>query len=410
MTQGGEFQLPQNVLVDSNSITSARGKQIFATISTCAGSYSQGGAVASTTKDVRHLQILNNTFIHGDDQDGAFYPSILFSNFEDGKFSGNTLQQGTTQTNKVLVKFDTASGINVADNTFKSLVNTSYYTLTPNCSGLGWNNNTVVTDLSVFSNSPAKVIWWDASGETGYSIERKTGANGTYAQVGATVANVTTFWDTSVTSATTYYYRVKTLYATGSSYSVEKSVTTPTFTTMVNDNFNATTAGAVPSGWTVTAPTNTTANVQGFPSASNKSIKLYDNSTTGLCSAEKIFTASTDWIFASFSFYASTNGSTFQLRSGTSVAVDLFLKNGNLMYRNASGVEQVIMAYSANTWYTVKVVPSVTLKTFDLYVGGVLKVRGAPLRNTVSSIDRVNFGSDSALKNTTYIDDVFIQK
>jgi hypothetical protein len=410
MTQGSEFQLPQNVLVDSNSITSARGKQIFATISMSSGSYSQGGGVASTTKDVRHIQILNNTFIHGDDQDGALYPSVLFSNFEDGKFSGNTLQQGKTQTNKVLVKFDTASGINVADNTFKSLVNTSYYTITTNCSGLGWNNNTVVTDLSVFSNSPAKVIWWEASGATGYAIERKTGVSGTYAQIGTTAANVTTFWDTSVVSATTYYYRVKTIYPTSSQYSVEKSVTTPTFTTMVNDNFNASSSGAVPNGWTMTAPTNTTANVQAFPSATNKSIKLYDNSTTSLCSAEKIFTAVTDWTFASFSFYASANGATFQLRSGTTVAVDLLLKNGNLIYRNATGAETIIMAYTANTWYAVKVVPSVSLKTFDLYVGGALKVKAGALRNTVSNIDRITFGADLALTGTTYLDDVLIQK
>jgi hypothetical protein len=265
--------------------------------------------------------------------------------------------------------------------------------------------------LSATSSSPAKLIWPVSTGETGYSVERKTGTTGTYAEVGTAAANAKVFWDTSVISATSYTYRVKTIYPSGYQYSDELSLTTPTFTTLLNENFNSTTTGSLPSGWTKTTATNTTLSVQAFPTSTNKSIKLYDNSTSGSCSVEKTFTASSDWTFASFSFYASANGPTFQLRSGTTVAVDLLLKNGNLIYRNASGTEVTIMAYTANTWYSVKVVPSVSLKTFDLYVGGVLKVKAGAFRNsTMTSLDRVNFGTDSTAQSTSYIDDVFIQK
>jgi hypothetical protein len=264
------------------------------------------------------------------------------------------------------------------------------------------------TGLTVTSNSPAKAVWSDVIGETSYSIERKTGPNGAYAVVGTTSANVTTFWDTSVSSATTYTYRVK---PSNGSYTPEATVTTPTFSTLANESFNATATGSLTSGWTALAPTNTSVSVQAFPTASNKSFRLYDNSTSGLCNVEKTITPSMDWTFATFSFYASANGPTFQLRSGTMVAVDLLLKNGNLVYRNGTGTETAIMTYAANTWYTVKVVPSVSLKSFDLYVGGVKKVMAGAFRNTaVSNIDRVNFGTDTALKSTTYIDDVLIQK
>jgi hypothetical protein len=275
--------------------------------------------------------------------------------------------------------------------------------------GLGSQDDTTITTVTI--NSPSKVTWSNANGETGSSIERKTGSTGTYAQIGTVAANVTTFWDTSIAPSTSYVYRVKTIYSDSYMYSNEQSITSPAFTTLTNENFNGTASGSLPSGWTPTAPANTTVNVQSFPSASNKSIKLYDNSTTGLCSAEKTFTAATDWLFASFSFYASANGASFQLRSGSTVAVDLLLKSGNLVYRNASGTETTIMAYSINTWYSVKIVPSVSLKTFDLYVGGVLKLSGAPFRNTsLTSMDRINFGTDSASKSTVYIDDVVIQK
>jgi hypothetical protein len=262
---------------------------------------------------------------------------------------------------------------------------------------------------SVTSSSPAKVVWSYATGASGYSIERKTGSTGAYALVGNAAANATVYWDTSVVGSTTYFYRVKTL--NGSPYSNEMSVTTPTFITLLNENFNATAAGGVPTGWTMSAPTNTTSNVQAFPTATNKSIKLYDNSTTTLCSATKTFTAATDWLFGTFSFYASANGATFQLRSGTVVAVDLLLKNGSLIYRNTAGTEITVMPYTVNTWYVVKIVPSVSLKTFDLYVGGVRKVIGGAFRTTTATnIDRVVFGTDIALKSTTYIDDVLIQK
>jgi hypothetical protein len=270
----------------------------------------------------------------------------------------------------------------------------------------GFDTNSTL--ISVTSSSPAKVVWSDVTGETGYTIERKTGSGGTYVQVGATAANVTTFWDTSVASGTTYTYRLK---PSNALYSNERSVTTPTFSTLVNENFNATSTGSLPGGWIKTTTTNTTVSVQAYPSVSNKSIKLYDNSTSGLCTVEKNFTSASDWLFASFSFNASGDGATFQLKSGSTVAVDLLLKNGNLVYRNASGAETTIMACAFNTWYTLKVVPSVSLKTFDLYVDGVLKVKGGAFRNTaLSNIDRISFGSDSALKNTTYIDDIFIQK
>jgi hypothetical protein len=263
--------------------------------------------------------------------------------------------------------------------------------------------------LSVTSSSPAKVVWKDATGESGYSIERKTGSGGTYVEVGTTAPNVTTFWDTSVVSATSYTYRIKTL-SRGVGYSNEMSVTTPTFATLLSENFNATATGAMPTGWTKATPINTTLSVQTFPTSANKSIKLYDNSTAGLCDTEKTFTSSTDWTFANFSFYASANGATFQLRSGSTVAVDLLLKNGNLVYRNAAGAEVNVMPYTVNTWYGLKVVPSVSLKTFDLYVGGALKVKDGPLRNAVTMIDRISFGTDLAQKSTLYIDDILIQK
>jgi hypothetical protein len=73
--------------------------------------------------------------------------------------------------------------------------------------------------------------WADnANNETGFKIERKTGAGGTYAQITIAGANLTAFSDTGLTAGTLYYYRVRSTNGVGdSAYSNEASAT-PTST------------------------------------------------------------------------------------------------------------------------------------------------------------------------------------
>jgi hypothetical protein len=80
------------------------------------------------------------------------------------------------------------------------------------------------------SSSQVNLLWQDNSGdETGFRIERKTGAGGVYATVTTTAANTTAFSNTGLASGTTYYYRVQALSASGpSSYSNEAFATTST--------------------------------------------------------------------------------------------------------------------------------------------------------------------------------------
>jgi hypothetical protein len=78
------------------------------------------------------------------------------------------------------------------------------------------------------SSSQINLAWTDNSGdETGFKIERKTGAGGTYAQIGTVGANITTFNDTGLAASTAYYYRVRANNASGdSAYSNEANATT----------------------------------------------------------------------------------------------------------------------------------------------------------------------------------------
>jgi len=78
--------------------------------------------------------------------------------------------------------------------------------------------------------SPFSIVitWTDVISETGYKIERKFGASGTYAQLATTATDMVTYSDTTVTPTNTYYYQVRT-YNTGgnSNYSPETNATTP---------------------------------------------------------------------------------------------------------------------------------------------------------------------------------------
>ena len=78
------------------------------------------------------------------------------------------------------------------------------------------------------SSSQIDLAWTDTSGvETGFKVERKTGAGGSWAQIATTGANATTFQNTGLTPSTLYYYRVRASNAAGNSgYSNEANAAT----------------------------------------------------------------------------------------------------------------------------------------------------------------------------------------
>lgn len=78
------------------------------------------------------------------------------------------------------------------------------------------------------SASQINLSWTDNSGiETGFKIERKTGAGGTYSQVATASTDATSYSNTGLSASTTYYYRVRAYDATSdSSYSTAASAIT----------------------------------------------------------------------------------------------------------------------------------------------------------------------------------------
>ncbi|MFA4843104.1 MAG: putative Ig domain-containing protein, partial [Candidatus Omnitrophota bacterium] len=96
-----------------------------------------------------------------------------------------------------------------------------------------WNPNPPAgLGAGAVSYSQIDLSWQDNSdGESGFKIERKMGAEGTYGQIAAVGQNVTTYSDTGLLAEQTYDYRVRaygtTFGSTTSDYSNQASATTP---------------------------------------------------------------------------------------------------------------------------------------------------------------------------------------
>ncbi|MBN2417054.1 fibronectin type III domain-containing protein [bacterium] len=81
---------------------------------------------------------------------------------------------------------------------------------------------------STISSSQINISWSDnSSNETGFKIERKTGAGGTWSQITTVGANETSYNNTGLSAGVTYYYRVRAYNGSGDSgYSNEANATT----------------------------------------------------------------------------------------------------------------------------------------------------------------------------------------
>ncbi|HEY9248231.1 MAG TPA: heparin lyase I family protein, partial [Rariglobus sp.] len=159
--------------------------------------------------------------------------------------------------------------------------------------------------------------------------------------------------------------------------------------------------GSLLSGWLRTYSSNTAVTVREVPSATDKSMMFYDNNGALGEEAYNLFVPQTATFAASWSFKQSVpmDGDRMGLASSAgkgaaaTAAVEFHTLNGNLYYRNGAGTDLLVQAIPANVWYDIKVVVHPATTQAEVYVNGVQKLTSQSLRNPVTSVNRVVFGT-----------------
>lgn len=178
---------------------------------------------------------------------------------------------------------------------------------------------------------------------------------------------------------------------------------------LIDNNFNAETTGSIPGGWTIDS-SGGTVTVQIVPSSSDKSVRIYDTSTSNVAAMSKTFTVQRDCLMASAMIRSeqSSHGLDFDLGSGSTVIGALRLhSNGYITYTDSAG-EHNIQTYSTGAFYKLAFIVDIKTNKFDVYVNDVLKASNCSFQNNVTYIDKINISSWGSTAGTHYVDNVIV--
>lgn len=182
--------------------------------------------------------------------------------------------------------------------------------------------------------------------------------------------------------------------------------------TQFYENFNSMSTGNAPAGWTINnAGGDGTVSVQAVPSTTDKSLQLLKTST-----------ASDTYLIASHGFTPLYSGTVevrakasqtnayiwpIYLMSGSALPIEVrFNNNGQIAYRNSSGIFTDIQAYTAGTWYDFKVEFNTNTDTYNLYIDSVQKLTNAAFAQSSGPIDMLKHQIYRQSTGTGYMDNV----
>ncbi|WP_309398360.1 heparin lyase I family protein [Cerasicoccus maritimus] len=181
---------------------------------------------------------------------------------------------------------------------------------------------------------------------------------------------------------------------------------------ILDESFNEMETRSRPETWIYKMDSSTNVAVRETPSATDKSVQLWDGNTNGYPRMWKSFVPQSNPVTASWSFRENgiVDGHVMRIQSGETPAIDLVTDGlGNLLYRQADGSDVILSAIPANNWHLVEATINPATDLTNIYVNGVLCLEDAALSNPVDFVDRVYFGSsDTPASYHLYVNDVRI--
>ena len=240
--------------------------------------------------------------------------------------------------------------------------------------------------IATATTSASITVGWtsNSTNESGFKVKRSTSATGTFTQVGTAGAGVTSYIDTGLTPATTYYYQVVATNANGDSNATNVASAT-TFPTYAEPGLVAywsldETGGSTVSDSTGKGHTGTINGEAGLVGGFiNNGVEMHG---TGQATSNVSVANSSDMQFAgNASFTMSAWVYPSALRSGEETILAKSRDTGNYygIWLNASsqwvfrgpGGDVVGSAATQDTWTHLAVVQDGTAGTRTLYVNGI---------------------------------------
>lgn len=180
-----------------------------------------------------------------------------------------------------------------------------------------------------------------------------------------------------------------------------------------DNNFNSIATGIQPTGYTI-SESGGTVRVTAVPSSSNRSVFLNDTSTSSLVSLKKSFATQSGKIEAEFKFMQPTQVNStkiFRVLSGSNPAVSIETVSGNISYRNADSTYTTLESgYSANRWYSIRIVADPSTDKADVYINGLKKASSINFNTPVSNFDSYESYTPTSTAGSHYLDDILIKE
>jgi len=179
-----------------------------------------------------------------------------------------------------------------------------------------------------------------------------------------------------------------------------------------NEPFNAMVTGAAPaSPWTITSTGGGSVTVREVPFAADKSVKIQKLNTSGVSSLSMTFGDQSGRVVFEAKVMARETAGFKAIpyiynASGSAVASVSF-QDGNIK-AHIGGTATIIQPFVPDVWYLVRVVVDTDADTFDLYIDGVRKEHGQPLRTPATSVSKLSYYMDGVNTGTLYVDNVKI--
>ncbi len=182
-------------------------------------------------------------------------------------------------------------------------------------------------------------------------------------------------------------------------------------TSYVDETFNFTNIGSVPTGW-VTNTSGGTIGAVDLLNDGDRSVKLQKNIVANNLSITKLFTPVSGYVIAQCKVKTdettSWKNASYIFDKDGLPAVSIIFKDGNIQVYKGPGMYTTLQTFTANTWYDIKVALNTESKKLDIYINGVLKLAQDNFRNPVADIAQIQFAIGNNFSGTLFYNDVHV--